>query len=64
MDVRIKIRRRPPFPTPWKWEIYVGKRLVTASNESFASQDEAHGAARNALDRIVLEWAKRPKVPG
>jgi hypothetical protein len=62
--VRIKIRQRSPFPKPWKWEIHVEKRLVTASNESYASQDEAHGAARKALDRIVLEWAKRPKAPG
>jgi hypothetical protein len=61
--VRIKIRQRSPFPRPWKWETYVGKRLVTASNESFASQDEAHAAGRNALDRIVLGSAKRPKVP-
>ena len=32
MEVRIKIRQRSPFPMPWKWEIYVGKRLVTASD--------------------------------
>jgi hypothetical protein len=57
MDVQIKIRHRAPFPKPWKWEIYVGKRLITASNESYASQDEAHGAGRDALDRIVLESA-------
>ena len=60
--VRIKIRQRSPFPKPWKWEIYVGKRLVTASNESYASQNEAHGAGRDALDRMVLESAKRPIV--
>ena len=44
--------------------MYVGKRLVTASHESYASQDEAHGAARDTLDRIVLEWAKSRKSPG
>ena len=57
MDMRIKIRHRSPFPKPWKWEIFVGKRLITASNESYASQREAHGAGRDALDRIVLEFA-------
>jgi hypothetical protein len=59
MELRIKIRQRSPLPKPWKWEIYVGKRLVTASHASYASQDEAHAAARGALDRIVLEFAKR-----
>jgi hypothetical protein len=43
--------------------MYVGKRLVTAANESFASQDEAHKAARAALDEIVLDWAERRKTP-
>ena len=57
MEVRIKIRQRSPFPKPWKWEIYVGKRLITASNESYASQHEAHGAGRDALDRILLAFA-------
>ena len=56
MEVHIKIRQRSPLPKPWKWEIYVGKRLITASNESFISQHEAHGAGRDALARIVLEW--------
>jgi hypothetical protein len=60
--MRIKIRQRSPPPKPWKWEIYVGKRLVTASHDSFASQTEAHGAGRGALDRIVLDFATRPKV--
>jgi hypothetical protein len=59
MEVRIKIRHRSPLPTPWKWEIYVGQRLITASKNSFASQDEAHGAGRDALARIVLEWRER-----
>jgi hypothetical protein len=62
MQVRIKIRYRSPPPTPWKWEIYVGKRLITASNESYASQGEAHGASRQALDRILLEYADRPRA--
>jgi len=62
--MRIKIRQRSPFPKPWKWEIYVGKRLVTASHESYASQDEAHSAGRHAVDQIVLESAKRLKVQG
>jgi hypothetical protein len=61
--VRIKLRQRSPFPKPWKWEIYVGKRLITASNESYASQVEAHGAGRHALDRIVLDYATRPRAP-
>jgi hypothetical protein len=59
MEVRIKIRQRSPLPNPWKWEIYVGKRLITASELSFASQHEAHGAGRDALARIVLEWRGR-----
>jgi hypothetical protein len=59
MEVRIKIRQRCPLPNPWKWEIYVGKRLITASGVSFASQHEAHGAGRDALARIVLECHER-----
>ena len=62
IEVRIKIRHRSPFPKPWKWEMYVGKRLVTASNESYASQDEAHGAGKDALDRMVLESAHARKL--
>jgi hypothetical protein len=58
MEMRIKIRHRSPLPKPWKWEIHVGKRLITASNESYTSQDEAHGAGRDALARIVLEWRR------
>jgi len=61
-EVQIKIRRRSPFPTPWKWEIYVGKRLITASKVSYASQYDAHGAGRAALDRIVLEFAQQPRA--
>lgn len=61
MEVKIKIRHRSPPPTPWKWEIYVGKHLVTASNESYASQEEAHSAGREALDRMVLEAAAHRK---
>ena len=56
--MRIKIRQRSPFPKSWKWELYVGKRLITASNESYASQEVAHAAGRVALDRIVLEFAR------
>jgi hypothetical protein len=59
MEARIKIRQRSPFPTPWKWELYVGKRLVTASNDSYASQHQAHAAGRDALARIILQSAKR-----
>jgi len=55
--MRIKIRYRSPFPKPWKWEIHVGKRLVTASSEAYATQTEAHKAGRDALDRIVLGYA-------
>jgi hypothetical protein len=61
--VRIKIRYRSPFPKPWKWEIYVGKRLITASNESYASQGEAHDAGRDALDRMVLNYAAQRQLP-
>jgi hypothetical protein len=56
--MRIKIRHRAPLPNPWKWEIYVRDRLVTGSHDSYASQDDAHRAARDALDRIVLAAAK------
>ena len=62
MEVRIKIRHRSPPPKPWKWEIYVGARLITASHESYASQGEAHRAGRDALDRILLEYAARPRA--
>lgn len=60
MEARIKIRHRAPFPKPWKWEIYVGQRLITASNESYSSQGEAYSAGRAALDRIVLSIQNRP----
>ena len=60
MEVRIKIRRRSSFPTPWKWEIYVGQRLITASDESYDTQNEAHSAGSDALARIVLAWHRRP----
>jgi len=57
MEVRIKIRQRSPLPKPWKWEIYVGKRLVTASNESYTSQHEAprrrEGRARSHSFRMA-----------
>ena len=50
---RIKVRYRSKPPKPWKWEIYLGDHLVTASNESYASQDEAHGGGRVALDLLT-----------
>jgi hypothetical protein len=59
MEVRIKIRHRSPPPKPWKWEIHVGRRLITASNESYETQEDAHSAGRDALARIVLEWRTR-----
>jgi hypothetical protein len=61
--MRIKIRHRSPPPNPWKWEIFVGSRLITASSLSYATQGEAHSAGRDAVDRIVLDSAKRPKAP-
>jgi hypothetical protein len=73
METRIKIRRRSPFPKPWKWEIYVGDRLITASDASYASQAEAHASARSALsgraDRkaithVVREGRMVPKSDG
>ena len=62
--MRVKIRHRSPPPKPWKWELFVGQRLITASNESYASQSEAHGAGRDALDRILLDYAKSRAAPG
>lgn len=59
--MRIKIRHRSSTSPPWKWELYVGKRLVTASHESYATQAEAHAAGRTAVDRIVLEAAAHRK---
>lgn len=53
--MRIKIRHRSSTSLPWKWELYVGKRLVTASHESYATQADAAG--RTAVDRVVLEAA-------
>ena len=61
MEVRIKIRQRSPFPKPWKWEIYAGLRLVTASSESFASQIEAHDAAHKALNRLISQIENRDR---
>jgi hypothetical protein len=52
---RIKIRQRAPFPKPWKWEIYVGDHLVTASHDSFASQEQAYASGQEALERFVAE---------
>jgi hypothetical protein len=60
--MRIKIRHRSLTPTPWKWEIFVGKRLVTASHKSYATQGEAHEAARAEVDRLVLEAAAHRKT--
>jgi hypothetical protein len=55
MQMRLRIRQRSPRPTPWKWEICLGDHLVTASHESFTSQDDAYGAGRPVLDRLVAE---------
>ena len=55
--MRIKIRHRGIPPEPWKWEIYVGKRLITASDDFYATQEDAHGAGRDALDQILLDYA-------
>jgi hypothetical protein len=60
--MRIKIRHRSLPPKPWKWEVYVGNRLVTASNECYASQAEAHSAGREAVGRILLEFAAHRKA--
>jgi hypothetical protein len=60
--MRIKIRHRSSTPTPWKWEIFVGKRLVTASHKSYATQGEAHESARAEVDRLVLEAAAHRKT--
>lgn len=53
MQYRIKVRYRAAPPTPWKWELYLDERLVTASNEGFAYQDEAYRAGRAALDQTM-----------
>ena len=53
MPHRIKVRYRSRPPKPWKWEIYLDDRLITASNESYATQDEAHSAGRTALDDMT-----------
>ena len=60
-EMRIKIRLRSRPPTPLKWEIHVGKRLVTASNTSYATQGQAHDAGKAALNGIVLDSAKNLK---
>ena len=51
----VKVRHRSQPPTPWKWEIYDSLHLVTASNESFASQAEAHAAGHEALNRLMSQ---------
>jgi hypothetical protein len=60
MTLSIKIRHRAPDPTPWKWEFYDDKRLVTASHQSFASQAEAHRFGRIALSRFKKNLSARP----
>lgn len=62
MEIRIKIRQRAPKPPPWKWEIYVGERLVTASADSYASQAEAHEAAQQALETERTKSAIRKSL--
>ena len=64
METRIKVRHRSPLPRPWKWEIHIDGRLKTASHESYASQAEAHAAARDVLARITSEANERHGLPG
>jgi hypothetical protein len=65
MEARIKVRHRSPLPRPWKWEIHIDGRLKTASHESYASQAEAHAAARDVLARITSEAnERRPACQG
>ena len=60
-DYVIKVRHRAQPPRPWKWEIYAGLHLVTASSESFASQGEAHDAAHEALNRLISQIENRDR---
>jgi hypothetical protein len=53
MVMRIRIRQRSPFPKPWKWEIVVDGRLITASHQSCATRREAYSAGSAALDRLT-----------
>jgi hypothetical protein len=49
-------------PNPWKWEIHVDKRLISASHSSYPSQEEAHKAGRDALDKMVTQFADDRKT--
>jgi hypothetical protein len=55
MGIRIKIRRRAPLPTPWKWEIFddASSKLVTGSRLSYASQRDACVAGELVLAAMV-----------
>ena len=53
--MRIRLRHRSLPPTPWKWEIVAGQKIVTASHESFISQGAAHYAGRKALKKLILQ---------
>ena len=55
MQYHLKIRRRSPYPKPWKWEIYAVDRLITASHESFATQQEAHDRGQAAMDEMAAD---------
>jgi len=55
--MRIKIRHRGIPPEPRKWEIYLGERLITASHDFYATQEDGCSAGRDALDQILLEYA-------
>jgi hypothetical protein len=55
--MRIKIRSRAPWPTPWKWEIYDddARKLVTCSHLSYADRREAHKAGRAVLAEMMAK---------
>jgi hypothetical protein len=59
MELRIKLRHRALPPKPWKWEIY-SDRLITASREAYASQHEAHRAARPVLKALLGQFKIDP----
>ena len=52
----LKFAIDPYRPNPGSGKSLSGN-AITASNESYASQYEAHRGGRDALDRILLEYA-------
>jgi hypothetical protein len=66
MKYSIKVRHRSAGSKPWKWEIFAGGHLVTASHDFFGTQFEAHRLGRDAVKQLqdgATTAAKTGKIP-